>query len=177
MPPPNFEGSERLMMGKREGELIAPLTDGAYTLHPGEEIQVDVVVRNRRVGHRFPGGPIDLFDIWLEFQVVDDEGRIIYHIGKLTEEGMVDANDLNIRFYRGIFLDRLGNRIDKHNFWDGVKALYVAKQFPNDPVVQQEIGRTAFLKKDFSLVVRAFQEALVINPEDVIAHFYLWQAY
>lgn len=406
MPPPGVE-IERLMMGKREGELIAPLSDGACTLHPGEEIQVDVVIRNRRVGHRFPGGPIDLFDIWLEFQVVDDEGRIIYHIGKLTEEGMVDANDLNIRFYRGVFLDRLGNRIDKHNFWDEVKALYkmvispgtadvahyrfklpedvgknititsrlhhvrfnwwynkwvfagqpvpdsgevnqyvdnrqwqfdptmpvpelpittmaeawvtlpvlsqsspsagettnrllaflqkaegvkipvftradreligrptvplrerwndygiglllrqeypeaveaftqvialdpdyadgyinrarvwikqelyskaeeelrkvlerwpdaykahfflglalqrtgryeealrhlsnVAKQFPNDPVVQQEIGRTAFLKKDFPLVVRAFQEALVINPEDVIAHFYLWQAY
>ena len=29
---------------------------------------VEVVVRNRGVGHFFPGGTLDAFDVWIEFK-------------------------------------------------------------------------------------------------------------
>jgi tetratricopeptide (TPR) repeat protein len=38
---------------------------------------VDVVVRNLRVGHRFPGGVMDAQDAWLEVVVHDADGRLL----------------------------------------------------------------------------------------------------
>ena len=35
---------------------------------PGSTVRVDVVVRTRRIGHFFPGGTVDAFDVWLELQ-------------------------------------------------------------------------------------------------------------
>ena len=33
---------------------------------PGSTARVDVVVRTRKIGHFFPGGTVDAFDVWLE---------------------------------------------------------------------------------------------------------------
>ena len=35
---------------------------------PGSTVRVDVVVRTRKIGHFFPGGTVDAFDVWLELQ-------------------------------------------------------------------------------------------------------------
>ena len=37
-------------------------------LEPGSTARVDVVVRTRKIGHFFPGGTVDAFDVWLELQ-------------------------------------------------------------------------------------------------------------
>ena len=34
----------------------------------GSTVRVDVVVRTRKIGHFFPGGTVDAFDVWLELQ-------------------------------------------------------------------------------------------------------------
>jgi len=36
---------------------------------------VDVVVRTRKVGHFFPGGTVDAFDVWLELQATDEKAK------------------------------------------------------------------------------------------------------
>lgn len=51
-----------------------PAESGALTA--GEEIEIDVVVRNLRVGHRFPGGTTDAHDAWLEVLVFHGETLI-----------------------------------------------------------------------------------------------------
>ena len=38
---------------------------------PATMVRVDVVVRTRKIGHFFPGGTVDAFDVWLELQGKD----------------------------------------------------------------------------------------------------------
>jgi tetratricopeptide (TPR) repeat protein len=55
----------------------------------GLPMTFDVVVRNERVGHRFPGGVLDAQDTWIELEVTDARGTRIAHAGT-TEEASDD---------------------------------------------------------------------------------------
>ncbi len=54
--------------------------DGA-PVTPGEELALDVVVRNVGTGHRFPGGVRDTQDTWIELEVRTRDGRVIAEAG------------------------------------------------------------------------------------------------
>jgi hypothetical protein len=56
---------------------------GADPFRPaaGDRVVVDVVVRNRAVGHRFPGGVMDAQDVWIELTVEDGKGRRLGEAG------------------------------------------------------------------------------------------------
>ena len=62
-------------------EVIAPLDKVDAVVRRGESVRVEVVVRTRKVGHFFPGGTVDAFDVWVELEAVDDNGRTIFHSG------------------------------------------------------------------------------------------------
>ena len=47
----------------------------------GESLRVEVVLRTRKVGHFFPGGTVDAFDVWVELEAVDEKGHTIFHSG------------------------------------------------------------------------------------------------
>ncbi|MBK8260762.1 MAG: hypothetical protein IPK80_05420 [Nannocystis sp.] len=49
------------------------------TLTPGERIVLDLVLRNRGVGHRFPGGTRDAQDTRLEVTITRADGRPLAH--------------------------------------------------------------------------------------------------
>ncbi len=50
------------------GQVAAPIDKAQPRSSPGSTARVDVVVRTRKIGHFFPGGTVDAFDIWLELQ-------------------------------------------------------------------------------------------------------------
>ncbi len=50
------------------GNVAAPLDQAQPKFAPGSTARVDVVVRTRKIGHFFPGGTLDSFDIWLELE-------------------------------------------------------------------------------------------------------------
>ena len=50
--------------------------DGAPVV-AGSSIELDVVIRNRLVGHRFPGGVMDAQDTWVDVVVTDADGARI----------------------------------------------------------------------------------------------------
>ena len=52
-----------------------------------------------------------------------------------------------------------------------------ATMYPRDRVVQNQIGRLEFLKRDYGQAVEAFQRVLAIDPEDVQAHYNLMLCY
>ena len=58
------------------GKLSAPIDRMGAAVEPGSTAKVDVVVRTRKIGHFFPGGTLDSFDIWLELQAKDAEGKV-----------------------------------------------------------------------------------------------------
>jgi hypothetical protein len=54
--------------------------DGAPVV-AGDVMQLDVVLRNTRVGHRFPAGVLDAQDTWIEVSVRDARGRVVARAG------------------------------------------------------------------------------------------------
>ena len=55
-----------------DGTWAAPAE--TTVLRPNQRIEFDVVIRNLLVGHRFPGGVMDMHDTWIELAVRDAQG-------------------------------------------------------------------------------------------------------
>jgi tetratricopeptide (TPR) repeat protein len=106
------------------GRLAAPIDRAKPVLKPGSTARVDVVVRTRGIGHFFPGGTVDAFDVWLELQARDADGRIVFWSGRV-EDGGKGAVEPGAHFYRSFQLDGEGNPIDKRNAWQARSVLYV----------------------------------------------------
>ncbi len=105
-------------------EVVAPLDLAPVSVRRGESVRVEVVVRTRKVGHFFPGGTVDAFDVWVEFEAVDDRGRVLLRSGAAADGGSGPV-DPGAHFYRSRQLDAHGNPIDKRNAWMTRSVAYV----------------------------------------------------
>jgi len=105
-------------------EVIAPLDKVDATVRRGESIRVELVVRTRKVGHFFPGGTVDAFDVWVELEAIDDKGQTIFHSGEVKESGRGPVEP-GAHFYRSLQLDEHGNPINKRNAWMARSVAYV----------------------------------------------------
>ncbi len=106
------------------GKMAAPADRAGLHLKPGSTVKVDVVVRTRAIGHFFPGGTVDAFDVWLELQAKDADGRVIFWSG-MVEDGGKGPVEKGAHMYRSWALDGEGNPIDKRNAWQARSMLYV----------------------------------------------------
>ncbi len=106
------------------GKVAAPLEKAAPVLRPGSTVKLDVVVRTKAIGHFFPGGTVDAFDVWLELQGRDSTGRTIFWSGRVEDDGKGPV-EKGAHFYRAYQLDGEGNMIDKRNAWQARSVLYV----------------------------------------------------
>ena len=103
-------------------EIIAPPETA-----PGQTVSLQVILTNNKTGHDFPTGPLDMIESWIELQVTDTSGRVLYHSGALDDEGRVA--DTRVWFKADGF-DRKGELIDRHNLWDLVGASYKRTLYP-----------------------------------------------
>ncbi len=109
------------------GALAAPLDRTRASVQPGQALRVDVVVRTRKVGHFFPSGTVDAFDIWVEFEAFDAAGRRIFWSGQVQDgHGPVEPG---AHFYRAVQVDARGNLIDKRNAFH-LRGLLYARLIP-----------------------------------------------
>ncbi len=106
------------------GDVAAPLDQAHPKFSPGSSARVDIVVRTRKIGHFFPGGTLDSFDIWLELQATDASGKVIFWSGQV-EDGGKGPVEPGAHFYKAYQLDNDGNQIDKRNAWQARSVLYV----------------------------------------------------
>jgi len=104
--------------------VTAPLGRVDAAVRRGDDVRVDVVVRTKKVGHFFPGGTIDAFDVWLELQATDEKGQTIFWSGKVEDDGKGRVEP-GAHFYRSLQIDGHGNPIDKRNAWATRSAVYV----------------------------------------------------
>ena len=104
--------------------ITAPLGRVDASVRRGDDVLVDVVVRTRKVGHFFPGGTVDAFDVWLELQATDEKGQIIFWSGKVEDDGKGPVEP-RAHFYRSLQIDSHGNPINKRNAWATRAVVYV----------------------------------------------------
>jgi Flp pilus assembly protein TadD len=133
---PKQELSTTFAVGE-ESEAVAPQTAGGEArpitgplgrvdaaVRRGDDVLVDVVVRTRKVGHFFPGGTVDAFDVWLELQATDDKGQTIFWSGKVEDDGKGPVEP-GAHFYKSLQIDEHGNPINKRNAWATRAVVYV----------------------------------------------------
>jgi tetratricopeptide (TPR) repeat protein len=104
--------------------ITAPIDRADAAVRRGDDARVDVVVRTRKVGHFFPGGTVDAFDVWLELQATDDKGQTIFWSGKVEDDGKGPVEP-GAHFYRSLQIDGHGNPINKRNAWSTRSVVYV----------------------------------------------------
>ncbi len=91
---------------RRDGTLQIP-ADGA-ALAAGETVDLAIVVRNQRVGHRFPGGTPDSQDTWIEIAIEDAQGRRVAQAGADEERTGVDPS---AHRFRALLADEHGHAV------------------------------------------------------------------
>ena len=77
----------------------------------GTRIDLDVVIRNLLVGHRFPGGVLDIQDTWIEVELADRDGARIGQSGLAHEK---DKNDQDSHVLRTLVVDEHGEVLEQH---------------------------------------------------------------
>ena len=104
--------------------ITAPLGRVQASVRRGDDYRVEVVVRTRKVGHFFPGGTVDAFDVWLELQATDEKGQILFWSGKVEDDGKGPVEP-GAHFYRSQQIDAHGNVINKRNAWSSRATVFV----------------------------------------------------
>jgi Flp pilus assembly protein TadD len=104
--------------------ITAPIDRTDAAVRRGDDVRVDVVVRTRKVGHFFPGGTVDAFDVWVELQATDEKGQTIFWSGQVEDNGKGPV-DPGAHFYRSLQIDGHGNVINKRNAWATRSVVYV----------------------------------------------------
>ncbi|HET7153229.1 MAG TPA: tetratricopeptide repeat protein, partial [Candidatus Kapabacteria bacterium] len=107
---------------KRGNDVYAPLDAPAANVVPGETVLLDVVVRNKSIGHGFPGGTVDAQQPWLELIGKDANGNEFFH------SGWVDSTDQHVdstaHFFHARILTRDGELITTRGVHKWVATLY-----------------------------------------------------
>lgn len=119
-------------------ELIAPLSSDAvaarFPFQPGEEVTAEVVVSNRNAAHSFPPEVRDLYEAWVEFEVIDAAGKPLFHSGFVKPDGLLDPG---AHVYKTVLLDEQGRHITRHQIWlTNIKAYDNAIQAGRSDVVR-----------------------------------------
>lgn len=106
----------------RVGGKTYAADDPMPVLQPGQEVVVDVVVRNRKVGHKLPGGTNDSNELWLELIARNDAGETVLASGTMDDSHRVDTT---AHFWGAVLVDRASQAIDKRNPQDWIANTYV----------------------------------------------------
>src|SRR5437879_3150272 len=104
--------------------ITAPIDRTDAAVRRRDDARGDVVVRTRKVGHFFPGGTVDAFDVWLELQATDEKGQTIFWSGKVEDDGKGPVEP-GAHLYRSLQIDGHGNPINKRNAWATRSVVYV----------------------------------------------------
>ncbi len=102
---------------------------------PGTELQLQVVVHNRKAGHGFTTGPLDFMQAWVHLVVEDAAGERLGEWGALdphtrrlldapgVEHRAGNARDAGTLVLEGMPLDRHGQVLERHQLWDKAGGL------------------------------------------------------
>ncbi len=103
-------------------EIIAP-----EVVAPGAPVPIQVVATNNKVGHDFPTGPLDIIQAWVEIEVTDQAGNVVFSSGQRDERHFIEPGSF---IFKAEPVDEAGNLIDRHNLWEMVGVRYRRAMFP-----------------------------------------------
>jgi len=103
-------------------EVMAPVN-----VRPGDPITINVVLTNNKVGHDFPTGPLDIIQAWVEVDVTDQAGNMVFQTGQRDAANFIAPGTFMLKAEP---VDQYGHLIDRHNLWEMVGVRYRRSIFP-----------------------------------------------
>ena len=103
-------------------ELIAP-----EEVAPGQEMKIKALITNNKVGHDFPTGPLDIIQAWVELDIKDQDGNLLFSSGQKDERNFIQPGAF---IFKAEAVDQYGNLIDRHNLWEMVGVRFRRALFP-----------------------------------------------
>ncbi len=102
-----FELTEQMLRSAAEIDIVDVKVEK-------EKLQFKVKVTNKGAGHNLPTGATDLRQLWIDVEVLDGQGNLLFASGKLDEKKEIQPESVifNSRFY-----DKEGKLIDHHQVW------------------------------------------------------------
>lgn len=126
-----------------DDKLIAPLGSTAFTLEPKDVVEAMVVIQNKQIGHSLIPEQRDFYEAWVEFEVTDSTGHVIYHSGYLNPDGTLEAQ---AHSFTNRMLDKHGRYLDLHQVWSRRVVAY-------DNTIQS--GRSTLVRYQFRIPAAA----------------------
>jgi hypothetical protein len=111
----------------RSGPAVPIELDVPLSVKAGESVPLRVHILNNKVGHDFPTGPLDIIQAWVEVEVSDASGKVLFHTGSVDERNFIEAGTF---MFKAEPVDRYGNLIDRHNLWEMVGVRFKRALFP-----------------------------------------------
>jgi len=111
----------------RDGPAVPIEIQAPPRVEPGEEVPIRLVITNNKVGHDFPTGPLDIIQAWVEMEVTDQDGNIVFETGRRDERHFIEPGTF---MFKAEPVDQYGNLIDRHNLWEMVGVRYRRSLFP-----------------------------------------------
>jgi hypothetical protein len=103
-------------------ELVVP-----EKVAPGQDVKIQAIITNNKVGHDFPTGPLDIIQAWVEIVVKDQNGNEIFVSGRRDERNFIQQGSF---IFKAEAVDQYGNLIDRHNLWEMVGVRFRRALFP-----------------------------------------------
>lgn len=110
-----------------KGGAVVVEIDAPKQVAAGDSISVRTVITSNKVGHDFPTGPLDIIQAWVELEVKDPEGRVLYASGRRDQRHFIEPGTF---MFKAEPVDQYGNLIDRHNLWEMVGVRYRRSLFP-----------------------------------------------
>ncbi|MGM0507497.1 MAG: multiheme c-type cytochrome, partial [Bacteroidota bacterium] len=126
--------------------IIAP-----DTVESGTRLRMDVLINNRKAGHEFPTGPLDMIQSWIEIRATDQNGKVLFESGTLDENHFIQPGSF---VFKAEPVDQYGNLVDRHNLWEMVGVRYSRALFPG----KSDYARFALNLEDYQFGYQLFSE-------------------
>jgi hypothetical protein len=97
------------------GKVIAPLGSEAFTVAPGDDLTVTVVIQNKGIAHNLVPEQRDFYESWVEFEAKDAAGRSLTHSGGLRADGSLDPT---AHSFTNRLINTDGKLNDLHQVWN-----------------------------------------------------------
>ena len=161
---PALFGSEKhaklateMLQGAAKMEVLS-----VRNLRPGGLATVDIRVRNTGAGHKLPTGFPEGREMWIDFSVLDDNGKVLYRLGKIDSEGHLDRGTHIFKVTLG---DDAGNKIELE-LWKATRILYDTRILPRGSAdvsfdFQVPEGAEGMLSINADLCYHSFPQPLV----------------
>lgn len=97
-----------------EGPLLELKIAAPASAAPGSALAVQVVLTNRKIGHSFPTGPLNIGRAWIELIARDGAGKEIFHSGGLDADNHIEAGSYVLK---PLAIDLHGKMIQEADLW------------------------------------------------------------